>query len=819
MNISYQWLKQYIDIDLPAVEVSKILTSIGLEVENIEVFETIKGGLEGFVIGEVITCDRHPNADKLSITTVDIGGPALLTIVCGAPNVSTGQKVVVATVGTTIYKGEESFIIQKAKIRGEVSHGMICAEDEIGIGTSHEGILVLPPSVKVGMLAKDYFKVLTDFIFVIGLTPNRIDAASHYGVARDLAAFLNQQNTVKLTRPSVTDYKTDDNHRIIDVIVENSQACPRYSGVTLTGITIKPSPEWLQNRLRSIGLHPINNVVDITNFVLHELGQPMHAFDADKIAGDKIIVKMLPEGTKFRTLDGVERTLSENDLMICNTMDGMCIGGVFGGIESGVSELTKNIFLESAHFNPVFIRKTAKRHQLFTDASFRFERGTDPNLTIYALKRAAMLIREIAGGSISSPVIDVYPDPVQDYKVDLEYGYIDMLIGKTIDRDVIRKILRNLDIEIKKETTTTLNLLVPPYRVDVQRPADVVEEILRIYGYNNVEISDTVHGTLSYIEKPNREYVVNIVSDWLSNNGFHEMMTNSLTKSEYYDNLESFQTKNLVTLLNPLSQDLNSMRQTLLFEGLEAVIHNMNHRTYDLKLYEFGTVYKKELRHEGQMLPGYTEEFHLALFSTGLKQFQNWTCREEPVNFYYLKACTENVLKRVGLNVDTAIIDEISNDIYAEGISYTFNHKLAVTVGMVHKKLLQNFDIKMQVYYADFNWNVVTNLIQPNSITFEDLPKFPEVRRDLSMVLDKAVRFDQIRAIAWNTEKKLLKRINLFDVYEGDKIEHGKKSYAVSFYLQNREKTLTDQEIDKIMDHLSESFTRELGAQIRAGGA
>ena len=816
MNISYNWLKQYIDIDKPAEEVGKILTSIGLEVEGIETFETIKGGLEGFVVGEVKTCAKHPNADKLSVTTVDVGEPEILPIVCGAPNVAAGQKVIVATVGTTIYKGNESFKIQKAKIRGEVSEGMICAEDEIGIGTSHDGIMVLDPSVKVGTLAKDYFNVSSDQVFVIGLTPNRIDAASHFGVARDLAAYLNLQKPVTLKKPSVDNFRPDNNNRITEIVIENEEACPRYTGLTITGVTIKPSPEWLQNRLKSIGLNPINNVVDITNFILHELGQPLHAFDADKVTGGKIIVKTLPEGTKFRTLDNVERSLSDNDLMICNVNEGMCIGGVFGGIDSGVTDQTHNIFLESAYFNSVYIRKTSKRHLLNTDASFRFERGTDPNMPVFALKRAAMLIKEVAGGTISSPVMDVYPRPVSDFQVDLNYGYVDSLIGKRIDRDIIKKILTSLDIRVEKETADGLKLAVSPYRVDVQRPADVVEEILRIYGYNNVEFSESVHSTLSYLQKPDKEKVVNTISDFLSSNGFNEMFSNSLTRSANYEGLETYKPENLVYILNPLSQDLNCMRQTLLFGGLEAVVHNTNRKNPDVRLYEFGNTYKKEPQHKDQVLPGYTEELHLALFISGLKYTPNWTGKETPSTFYYLKAYAENVLNRVGIDPSKCEVTEFSNDIYSEALAYKLGNLTIGTVGMVHKKLLQAYDLKAPVYYADFNWNKVMIAIRSNKITFEELPRFPEVRRDLSMVLDKTIKFEQIRSLAAKTERKLLKRVNLFDVYEGDKIAQGKKSYAVSFILQDLEKTLTDQQIDGIMNKIAQSLEKELGAQIRA---
>jgi phenylalanyl-tRNA synthetase beta chain len=816
MNISYNWLKNYIDIDLPAEEVSKILTSIGLEVEGIEKYESVKGGLEGFVIGEVKTREKHPNADKLSVTTVDVGNGTILPIVCGAPNVAAGQKVVVATVGTIIYKGNESFTIQKAKIRGEVSEGMICAEDELGIGNDHAGIMVLDAQAKVGTPAKEYFNIASDTVFVIGLTPNRIDAASHIGIAREIAAYLNLKQPIKAKMPAIDQFKIDNNNRIIDIVIENEEACPRYSGLTITAVKVQPSPEWLQNYLKAIDQNPINNIVDITNFILHELGQPLHAFDADKISGGKVVVKTLPEGTKFVTLDNNERSLAANDLMICNSEGGMCIAGVFGGIESGVTEQTQHVFIESAYFNPKYIRKTAKKHMLSTDASFRFERGTDPNMPVFALKRAANLIKEIAGGTISSPIIDVYPKPVADFDVDLKYAYVDMLVGKQIERDTIKKILTSIDIKIVAEDAEGLKLKVAPYRVDVNRPADVVEEILRIYGYNNVEFSDSVRSTLSYSEKPDRSEVVNTISDFLSSNGFNEMMTNSLTKSAHYDGLETYKPENLVFMLNPLSQDLNCMRQTLLFGSLESTLHNINHRNPDVKLYEFGNTYKKEAPNKDQKLQGYTEEMHLSMVVSGLKQQPNWITREAVTNFYYIKACAENVLKRLGLNPGKFKIEEFANDIFAEGLNYSINNKVLLSLGLLNKKLLQRADIKVPVYYADFNWEVVMAAIKNNKIVFEELPRFPEVRRDLSMVLAKEIKFEQLRAIAVKTEKSLLRHVSLFDVYEGDKIEKGKKSYAVSFYLQDITKTLTDEQIDKIMTNLAKAFERELGAQIRA---
>lgn len=814
MNISYNWLKQYLDINLPAEEVSAILTSIGLEVEAVESYETIKGGLEGFVVGEVKTCSKHPNADKLSVTTVDVGGPELLPIVCGAPNVAAGQKVIVATVGTTIYKGDESFKISKAKIRGEVSEGMICAEDEIGIGTSHDGIMVLEEGIKIGTPAREYFNVESDVVFTIGLTPNRIDAASHYGVARDLAAYLNLKEKVSLQKPSIDNFRIDNNNRIIDVVIENEEACPRYSGLTITGVTIQPSPAWLQQRLKAIGLNPINNVVDVTNFVLHELGQPLHAFDADKIIGGRVVIKTMPEGSKFKTLDNQDRTLSGEDLMICNTTEGMCIGGVFGGIESGITETSKNVFLESAHFNPVYIRKTSRRHLLFTDASFRFERGSDPNMVVFALKRAAMLIKEVAGGTISSPVMDVYPQPVSNTVIDFDLQQAYDLIGKTIEVPVIKNILTSLEIEVTEETPASLKLSIPPFKVDVKRPADVVEEILRIFGYNNVEISESVHSTLSYIEKPNKDAVVNTISNWLSANGFNEIMSNSLNSSNYYNNLESFRSENLVMIMNPLSQELNSLRQSLLFSGLEAIRHNTNRRNPNLKLYEFGNCYIKE-EAKNQVLQGFTENLHLGIFLTGFKTEESWTNRQESASFYSLKAYVEYVMERTGIQSNKCEVADISSDIFSDGLKYSINNTEFVQFGVVNRKLVQQFDLKNPVFYADFNWDYVMKLIKNNKVAFEELPRFPEVRRDLSLVINKDIRFATIRAVAQKTEKKLLRQINLFDVYEGDKIDSNKKAYAMSFILRDQEKTLTDQEVDNIMSKLLKAFESEVGATIR----
>lgn len=811
MKISYNWLKDYIQTDLSVHQIAEILTDTGLEVEGIEDFESVKGGLEGLVIGKVTSCKKHPNADKLSVTTVDVGTGKELPIVCGAPNVAKGQKVVVATVGTTLYSGNENFKIKKAKMRGEPSEGMICAEDEIGLGTAHDGIMVLDENAQVGMPAREYFKIEKDTVFEIGLTPNRIDGASHIGTARDLAAFLKKE----LIKPSVNDFKVDNTNLHIDIEIENKKACPRYTGVTITNVNVKPSPEWLQNRLKAIGLNPINNLVDISNFVLHETGQPLHFFDADKIEGNKVIIKTLPEGTPFTTLDKQEKKLSSEDLMICNAKDAMCIAGVFGGIKSGVTENTKNVFIESAHFNPVYVRKTAKQHDLHTDASFRFERGSDPNITVYALKRAALLIKELAGGEISSEIVDVYPEPVQDYKVDLTFKNLKRLIGKEIAKDQVKKILESLDIKIINEDDEKLNLEVPTYRVDVQREADVIEEILRIYGYNNVEISEHVNSSLSYSQKPDKEQIQNTISDILSANGFHEIMCNSLTKADYYNGLEKYSQENLVKIYNPLSNDLNVMRKTLLFGGLESVMYNRNRRNPDLKLYEFGNCYYLNKTDDENPLKKYDQEKHLALFLTGNKTDESWITQQEPTTFFMLKSYVENILTKLGVDLNKMESSDHSSDILSEGLTYTFNTKELVYFGTLSKKILKSFDIDTPVYYADFNWGNVVKQSAKSSIRFTEIPKYPEVRRDLALLLDKSITFKQIQDLANKSEKKLLKKVSLFDVFEGDQIGENKKSYAVSFILQDENKTLTDKQIDKILNKFIQVFEKELNAQIR----
>ncbi|MCU4156936.1 phenylalanine--tRNA ligase subunit beta [Carboxylicivirga sp. A043] len=816
MNISYNWLKNYLNIDLAPEKVSEILTDIGLEVGGMEEIQSIKGGLEGLVIGEVLTCEKHANADKLSVTTVNVGGEQPLPIVCGAPNVAAGQKVVVATVGTILYSGDENFTIKKSKIRGEQSMGMICAEDEIGLGTSHDGIMVLPTDVKPGTLAKDYFKVENDIAIEIDLTPNRVDGSSHYGVARDLAAYLKQhQEGVELTLPAVDDFKTENTNYPVKVTVENTEACPRYCGVTISDVTIKESPEWLQNRLKGIGLNPINNIVDVTNFVLHELGQPLHAFDGDEIIGDEVIVKTLADGTEFITLDEEKRELSDKDLMICNTEGGMCIAGVFGGIKSGVSEKTTKVFLESAYFNPVWVRKTAKRHTLSTDASFRFERGVDPNMTIYALKRAALLIKEVAGGTISSEITDIYPEKVANFEIDVTYHNIIRLIGKELTKETIKNILTALEIEIVSETEEGLKLSVPPYRVDVQREADIIEEILRIYGYNNIEMPSSVNSTIVYSQKPDDHKSKNIIANQLTSQGFSEIMCNSLTKAAYYEALESYPRQNVVELANPLSNDLNGMRQTLLFGGLESINHNVNRRNSDLKFFEFGNSYHYKAESDKSDLNNYDEEQKLALFMVGNKAALNWNTPEQKVSFYDLKNQLENILSRLGLSFTDFKEEETKSDLFAEGLSLSQGDKPIIDFGLVNGKLLKAFDIDTPVYFTEIKWDIILKKSSKKTVTYTEISKFPEVKRDLALVLNKDVKFEQVKQIAHKTEKKLLKRVSLFDVFEGEKLGVDKKSYAVSFILQDETKTLNDKQIDKIMNKMMSNYERELGALIR----
>jgi len=816
MKISYNWLKNYIDIDLEPSKVSEILTNIGLEVEGMESFESVKGGLKGFVIGKVITCEKHSNANTLSVTTVDIGGDSLLNIVCGAPNVAAGQNVVVAPIGTTIYSDNDSIKIKKSKIRGEKSEGMICAEDELGLGSGHDGIMVLENEVKLGMPAKDYFNLPTDIIFDIGLTPNRIDGASHYGVARDLVAYLSQDNKIKLTKPSVKKFKTENTNLTINVEVEKTDACHRYSAVTISGIEVKESPDWLKTALISIGLTPINSIVDITNYVLHETGQPLHAFDAEYITGNKVIVKTLAKSTKFITLDNEERELDNADLMICNENEGMCIAGVFGGAESGVTEKTKNIFLESAYFNPISIRKTARRHGLNTDASFRFERGTDPNNTIYALKRAALLIKEIAGGTISSEIVDIYPEPVKDFKVELSYANVNRLIGNEIGKETIKIILDALDIKITKEDDDNLTLMVPSYRVDVKREADVIEEILRIYGYNFVSIDNHVNSTITHSQKPIKTNMRNLVSDLLSSNRYNEAMTNSLTKSTYYTNNNTFKEDNLVKIFNPLSQDLNSMRQTLLYGGLETIAYNTNRQNPDLRLYEFGQCYfyNKDEENDNHV-KNYDEEEHLSIFLTGNYNSTNWNQEETIASFYQLKSIVEQILSRLGFSFKKIVTEEFSNNIFANALRLKYNNKTIAEYGVVAVNQLKLTGINQEVFYADLYWDKIFSSLKKHKVLFEGLPKFPAVKRDLALIVDKSVKFETIRQLAHKADKKLIRKITIFDVFEGKNIPEGKKSYAVSFLIQDVTKTLNDKYIEKIMSKLINTYERELGAEIR----
>ncbi len=818
MNISYNWLKDYININLTPEEIAAALTHIGLETGSVEEVESIKGGLKGLVVGEVITCQQHSNSDHLSVTTVNIGEGDLLPIVCGAPNVAAGQKVIVATVGTTLYKGDESFTITKSKIRGEVSMGMICAEDEIGVGNDHNGIMVLNSDAKVGTPASEFFNIKSDYALEVDLTPNRIDSASHIGVARDLAAYLSQKKEIQYTRPDVSQFKVDNHSLTIPVVIENTEACPRYSGVTISGIKIKESPEWLQNRLKAIGLNPINNVVDVTNYVLFETGQPLHAFDADDITGGKIVVKTLPKGTKFQTLDVVERELDEKDLMICNMEEGMCIGGVFGGIKSGIKEVTANMFLESAYFNPVYIRKTARRHGLNTDASFRFERGVDPNGVIYALKRAALLIQKIAGGQISSEIVDVVANPaiMNPFKVSISFDHINRLVGTEIPKENIYKALKSLEIIIKEETAEGLNLSVPPYRVDVRKEADVIEEILRIYGYDKIETSQKVKSTIQHQILPDKMKLQNLISESLSAKGFNEIMSNSLTKSAYYENCISFRAENSVKLFNPLSSDLNVMRQTLLFGGLEAISRNNSFRNSNLRLYEFGNVYFFDGNKETEKpVQNFSEEEHVGLWITGKKETPNWAVAEENTSFFTLKANLENILLRIGIGSDKCQIESISDDLISEGLEYRFKNTVVARIGYVDRKLLKSFDIPSDVFYGDIYWTTLLKLIGELKVSYSPLPKYPEVRRDLALLVDKQTKFSTIREWAFKAERQILRSVNVFDVYEGDHLPEGKKSYAVSFILMDEKQTLNDKLIDKTMNKLIAIFEREVGATIR----
>ncbi len=815
MKISYNWLKEYIDTGLSPEQIGEILTNTGLEVEGLEEVQSVKGGLEGVVIGEVLTCEKHPGADKLSVTTVNLGKGEPVQIVCGAPNVAAGQRVPVARVGTTLWPDEKGFTIKQAKIRGVLSQGMICAEDELGLGSSHEGIMVLDPETRPGTPAADYFRVENDFVFEIGLTPNRIDGASHLGVARDLAAFLKQTGPVKLIVPSVDAFRSDNNDLHIPVEIKEKAGCKRYSGLTIQGISVAESPAWLQKRLRAIGLTPINSVVDITNFVLYETGQPLHAFDAEKITGQKVIVRTMPEGTLFTTLDEQERKLRSTDLMICNTREGMCIAGVFGGIESGVTLQTTSIFLESACFDPVYIRRTARHHQLNTDASFRFERGSDPNMTLYALKRAALLIKEVAGGTISSELVDVYPEPVEESRVEISFAHVDRLIGNHLEPATIRSILEALDIRVEEEDAEGMVLRVPPYRVDVQREADIIEEVLRIYGFNRVEITDGLRSTLSSTSKPDKEQIINRISDLLSANGFYEMKSNSLTPSSYYDT-EEREDPAAVRLHNPLSQDLSLMRQNLLYGGLEAIAYNINRKHADLKLYEFGNCYYLDSKKKGKdPLDKYSESLRMGIFLSGSVQQGNWFQKAVAASFPQLKSYVEMVLLHLGLDPGSLEYRGLENPDFDEGLVYNLQGTPLVSFGRVASPTLKSFDIKQEVFAAEFDWDLVLSAAAGYRVVFNPLPRFQVVTRDFSLELDRKVTFESLRKLAFKAEKKLLKNVTLFDVYEGDKIGPGKKSYALTFTLLDEDKTLTDKQIDKAMLRIAKAFQEELGASVR----
>ena len=834
MNISYKWLKEYVDFDLTAQEVADALTSIGLEVDAVEEVQSIRGGLQGLVVGHVLTCEPHPNSDHMHVCTVDLGTEQQ-QIVCGAPNVAAGQKVIVATLGTKLYDGDQEFIIKKSKLRGVESNGMICAEDEIGVGESHEGIIVLPEDTPVGMPAAQYFGLESDYLIEVDITPNHSDACSHYGVSRDLYAWLLQNGyQTSLHRPSVDDFKVDNHDLVIPIRVENTEACPRYVAVTVTGCEVKESPKWLRDHLTTIGLRPINNIVDITNYVMMAFGQPLHCFDADMIKGGEVIVKTMPEGTPFETLDGVERKLSDHDLMICNAEEPMCIGGVYGGKGSGTYETTRNILLESAYFHPTWIRKSARRHGLQTDASFRFERGIDPNGQIYALKYAALLCQQLAGGKVSMEITDVYPQPLPDFPVSITYEYIDQLIGQHIPAETIKSICTSLEMRIDEETAEGLKLTVPAYRVDVQRPCDVVEDILRIYGYNNVEIPLSLNSTIAIKGDVDRSFKLqNLVSEQLLGAGFNEILNNSLTKAAYSEQLGNYKAENCVRLMNPLSQDLSVLRQTLLFGGLESISRNVNRRRADLQFFEFGNCYYFHAEKKcPDIIPGvsssrdpevikhvldaYSEDYHLGLWVTGKRVSGSWAHPDEDQTFYGLKAQVMNIFRRLGVPFGALVFKEGHNDIFAKSLLIeNRGGKMIAELGIVAKRLQAAFDIPTEVFYADLAWGQLMRLIRKEKVSFSELPKFPAVSRDLALLVDKSVEFAQIEAIAYQSERKLLKDVRLFDVYEGKNLPAGKKSYAVNFILQDETKTLNDRAIDAIMQKLIQNLTKQLGAELR----
>ena len=820
MEISYKWLKEYVDFDLTPQETADALTSCGLEVDALEEVQTIKGGLKGLYVGKVLTCEIHPNSDHLHITTVDLGKGEPQQIVCGAPNVAAGQKVIVADLGCVLYDGDKEFVIKKSKLRGVESNGMICAEDEIGVGTSHDGIIVLPEDAPVGQPAAEYYHLESDWVIEIDITANRSDALSHWGVARDLYAWLkrNGHNT-SLHRPDCSEFTVDNTNLPIDVEIENTEACKRYACVSITGCEVKESPEWLQDKLKVIGLRPINNIVDITNYVMMAYGQPMHCFDADMVKGNKIVVRTQPEGTKFVTLDGEEHTLGEHDLSICNAEEPMCIAGIFGGKGSGTYDTTTNVVLESAYFHPTWIRKSARRHGLSTDASYRFERGIDPNGIIYALKQAAILCKQLAGGKVSMEIKDVYPTPIADARVQLDYEYVDRLIGKKIGNDMIRSIVESLDMKVVSETDTGLELDVPAYRVDVQRPCDVVEDILRIYGYNNVEIPTQLKSSLTILGDEDKAYHhQNVISEQLVGCGFREILNNSLTKTAYYTELNHYTEDTTVKVMNPLSSDLGVMRQTLLFGGLESICRNVNHKMPNLRFFEFGNCYhfSPEKNNDEDPIKAYTEEMHLGMWLTGKRVEGSWAHADEQSNFYELKAYVMNIFTRLGVNPGIVVAEKSDNNVFGKALALKARSgKLLCEMGTVSHKLLKKMDIDQDVFYADINWNNIMRAIKKNETLYHDISKFPSVSRDLALLIDKSVEFEQIEQIARQTEKKLLKSVELFDVYEGKNLPEGKKSYAVNFILQDETKTLNDKQIEAIMTKLINNLKQKLGAELR----
>lgn len=822
MNISYKWLKEYVDFDLSAEEVAVALTSIGLEVGSVEEVQTIRGGLKGLVVGHVLTCEAHPNSDHMHITTVDLGnGEAPTQIVCGAHNVAAGQKVIVATLGTKLYDGDSEFTIKKSKLRGVESNGMICAEDEIGVGTNHDGIMVLPAETQVGTPAAEYFGLESDFLIEVDITPNRADACSHWGVARDLYAYLLRNNLpTALHRPTDEAFSVDNHDLPIEVVVENTEACPRYCAVTVSGCEVKESPKWLQDKLTTIGLRPINNIVDITNYVMMAYGQPLHCFDADMVKGNKVVVKSMPEGTKFVTLDGEEHTLSDRDLAICNAEEPMCIAGVFGGKGSGTYETTTNVLFESAYFHPTWIRKSARRHGLNTDASFRFERGIDPDGQIYALKQAALLAKELAGGTISMEIVDVEaPGLTKKFEVELPYQYTTDVIGKDIPHTLVKTIVEALDMKVVEETPEALRLEVPAYRVDVQRPCDVVEDVLRIYGYNNVEIPTSLKSSLTIKGIHDVSFrLQTLVSEQLVGCGFNEILNNSLTREAYYYESKTYAPEHLVRLINPLSTDLNVMRQTLLFGGLESIAHNANRKASNLRFFEFGNCYHfdADKKNPEKVLAGYSEEQHLGLWLTGKRVEGSWAHADEASNIYELKAYALNVLKRLGISLAELLVEDGKSDIFSKSIAVTDrNGKLYLELGLVKKTFLVACEVEQEVYYADFNWSLLMKKLPKKEVSYKELPKFPAVRRDLALLLDSSVKFADIERIAFATEKKLLRRVELFDVYEGKQLEAGKKSYAVAFTLQDETKTMNDKQTEAIMSKIIAQLEKQLGASLR----